>query len=49
MSLKPEGFDSLEEVAHAIGTYQPHRRRPSNLEGLAKNVRNSPTGTVLRS
>lgn len=39
MSLKPEGFDSLEEVAHAIGTYQPHRRRPSNLEGLAKNVR----------
>ena len=39
MSLKPEGFDSLEEVAHAIGTYQPHRSRPRNLDGLAKNVR----------
>jgi non-heme chloroperoxidase len=39
MSLKPEGFDSLEEVADAIATYQPHRQRPSNLLGLAKNVR----------
>lgn len=39
MSLKPEGFDSLEEVAEAIGTYQPHRRRPPSLDGLAKNVR----------
>lgn len=39
MSLKPEGFNSLEEVAQAIGTYQPHRKRPSNLDGLAKNVR----------
>ena len=39
MSLKPEGFNSLEEVAEAISTYQPHRRRPRNLDGLAKNVR----------
>lgn len=39
MGLKPEGFDSLEEVAQAIGTYQPHRRRPPTLDGLAKNVR----------
>ena len=39
MRLKPEGFASLEEVAEAIGTYQPHRRRPPTLDGLGKNVR----------
>ena len=39
MSQKPEGFDSLEEVAEAIASYQPHRKRPRNLDGLAKNVR----------
>ena len=39
MSLKPKGFDSLEEVAAAISTYQPQRRPPRNLDGLAKNVR----------
>lgn len=39
MSQKPEGFASLEEVAEAIASYQPHRRQPKNLDGLAKNVR----------
>jgi pimeloyl-ACP methyl ester carboxylesterase len=39
MGQKPEGFESLEEVADAIASYQPHRKRPSNVEGLAKNVR----------
>jgi non-heme chloroperoxidase len=39
MSLKPDGFDSLEEVADAIASYQPHRARSRNLDGLAKNVR----------
>jgi non-heme chloroperoxidase len=39
MSQKPEGFDSLEEVAEAISSYQPHRERPRALDGLAKNVR----------
>ena len=39
MSQKPEGFNSLEEVAQAIGNYQPHRQRPRTLDGLAKNVR----------
>jgi len=39
MSQNPEGFDSLEEVAAAIARYQPHRPRPGNLNGLAKNVR----------
>ena len=39
MSQKPEGFDSLEEVAEAIANYLPHRPRPRQLDGLAKNVR----------
>jgi non-heme chloroperoxidase len=39
MSLAPDGFDSLEDVAAAIQTYQPHRKRKNNLDGLAKNVR----------
>jgi non-heme chloroperoxidase len=39
MSQKPEGFSTLEEVAEAIGNYQPHRKRPKNLDGLSKNVR----------
>lgn len=39
MSLSPGGFDSLEDVAAAIQSYQPHRKRKNNLDGLAKNVR----------
>ena len=39
MAQKPEGFDSLEEVADAISSYQPQRKRPRTLDGLAKNVR----------
>lgn len=34
-----DGFDSLDEVADSIADYQPHRERPKNLDGLAKNVR----------
>ena len=39
MNMKPGGFDSLQEVADAIAGYQPHRRAPDSLAGLAKNVR----------
>ena len=39
MDQKPDGFETLEEVAEAIANYQPHRTRPRNLDGLAKNVR----------
>jgi pimeloyl-ACP methyl ester carboxylesterase len=39
MLQQPEGFASLEDVAAAIGRYQPHRPRPRSLGGLAKNVR----------
>jgi pimeloyl-ACP methyl ester carboxylesterase len=33
------GFGSLDEVADAIAAYNPHRPRPSNLDGLRKNLR----------
>ncbi|MEM7286193.1 MAG: alpha/beta hydrolase [Actinomycetota bacterium] len=33
------GFGSLEEVADAVSAYNPHRPRPSDLEGLKKNLR----------
>ena len=39
MAQKPNGFDSLDEVAKAIANYQPHRERPRSLDGLAKNIR----------
>jgi len=39
MRQNPDGFDSLEQVAEAIASYQPHRERPRQIEGLKKNVR----------
>lgn len=33
------GFANLQEAADAISEYLPHRRRPKNLEGLKKNLR----------
>ena len=39
MRQRPQGFDSLEQVAAAIAAYQPHRTRPKDLAGLAKNLR----------
>ncbi len=33
------GFASLDEAADAIAAYQPHRPRPTDLSGLAKNLR----------
>jgi pimeloyl-ACP methyl ester carboxylesterase len=34
-----EGFASLEEAADTIAAYVPHRTRPKDLSGLAKNLR----------
>ena len=34
-----QGFATLDEAADAIAAYQPHRPRPSDLTGLAKNLR----------
>jgi pimeloyl-ACP methyl ester carboxylesterase len=39
MDAAPEGFGTLEEAADAIASYLPHRPRPSNLDGLRKNLR----------
>jgi peroxiredoxin len=33
------GFDSLDEVADAIAAYNPHRPRPTDLDGLTTNLR----------
>ncbi|MFZ0831950.1 MAG: alpha/beta hydrolase [Mycobacterium sp.] len=33
------GFDSLDEVADMIQEYNPHRRRPADLDGLRVNLR----------
>ncbi|MDT5095514.1 MAG: hypothetical protein QOH60_4877 [Mycobacterium sp.] len=33
------GFDSLDEVADMIQEYNPHRRRPTDLDGLKTNLR----------
>lgn len=39
MTGRPDGFASLDEVADAVAAYTPHRPRPANLDGLARNVR----------
>jgi pimeloyl-ACP methyl ester carboxylesterase len=39
-----DGFASLDEVADAIQRYNPHRPRPTNLAGLAKNLRRRDDG-----
>ena len=44
MAQNPDGFESLEEVADAIAEYQPQRKRPPTLDGLAKNVRRRENG-----
>ena len=44
MRNKPDGYDSLEDVAEAIGNYQPHRKPPKDLKGLAKNLRLADNG-----
>lgn len=44
MAGAPDGFASLNEVADAVHAYNPHRRRPRNLDGLRKNVRQRENG-----
>jgi hypothetical protein len=38
------GFATLEEAADFISAYLPHRPRPKDLSGLAKNLRLHPDG-----
>ncbi|HEY2042284.1 MAG TPA: alpha/beta hydrolase [Jatrophihabitans sp.] len=44
MTSAPNGFRSLQEAADAVHAYNPHRPRPSNLDGLTKNVRQRDDG-----
>lgn len=44
MLARPDGFASLDEVADAIAAYNPHRPRPTDLEGLKRNVRQRDDG-----
>jgi pimeloyl-ACP methyl ester carboxylesterase len=39
-----DGFGSLDEAADVIAAYNPHRPRPTDLSGLAKNLRQRPDG-----
>jgi pimeloyl-ACP methyl ester carboxylesterase len=39
-----EGFATVEEAADVIAAYLPHRPRPKDLSGLAKNLRRRPDG-----
>ena len=39
MTGNPEGFASLDEAADAVAQYMPHRPRPTNTDGLARNLR----------
>jgi pimeloyl-ACP methyl ester carboxylesterase len=44
MHGKPEGFATLEEAADAVAAYLPHRKRPSDVSGLRKNLRQGEDG-----
>jgi pimeloyl-ACP methyl ester carboxylesterase len=46
MTSRPDGFASVEEVAEAVAGYLPHRERPSDLAGLAKNLRRGDDGRL---
>jgi pimeloyl-ACP methyl ester carboxylesterase len=39
-----DGFATLEEAADAIAAYLPHRKRPTSLDGLRKNLRKGEDG-----
>lgn len=39
MRSRPDGFASIEEAAAAVASYLPHRSRPAEVSGLAKNLR----------
>lgn len=39
MTARPDGYDSIQDVADAVAAYLPYRARPATLEGLRKNLR----------
>ncbi|MEN6374572.1 MAG: alpha/beta hydrolase [Smithella sp.] len=44
MCSRPDGFTSLEEAANTVAKFLPHRPRPTDISGLAKNLRLGPDG-----
>jgi pimeloyl-ACP methyl ester carboxylesterase len=44
MTNNLDGFATLEEAADVIAAYNPHRPRPKDLSGLAKNLRQRADG-----
>ena len=44
MRSNPQGFDSIDEAADAVAEYLPHRTRPANTAGLARNLRRGDDG-----
>jgi pimeloyl-ACP methyl ester carboxylesterase len=44
MTAHPEGFASIEAAADSVAAYLPHRPRPKDLSGLAKNLRRGEDG-----
>ena len=44
MTQEPNGFASLDDAADAVAVYNPHRPRPKDVQGLAKNLRQGADG-----
>jgi pimeloyl-ACP methyl ester carboxylesterase len=44
MTAHPDGFASMEEAEAAVAAYLPHRPRPKDSSGLAKNLRRGSDG-----
>ncbi|WP_395335707.1 alpha/beta hydrolase [Novosphingobium sp. BL-8H] len=47
MQARPEGYDTLDEVADAIAAYNPHRPRPRDTGGLMRNLRLNKAGRYV--
>ena len=46
MTAAPDGFASLDEAAEHVARYLPHRRRPADVSGLARNLRTRGDGRL---
>lgn len=44
MVAHPQGFATIEEAAEAVAAYNPHRPRPADPSGLARNLRRGSDG-----
>jgi non-heme chloroperoxidase len=46
MRASPKGFRSVEEAANSVAAYLPQRKRPRNIEGLRRNLREDGNGRL---